>query len=216
MVLITDHFVLAALGKEYALPLLEVLYIKGWITASEVARELSIHVSTAQSYLVSMEEKKLIKSRFRPGRAKLVEYSLLDRSIQVSVDLEAMVSKKCSVAQEKARELYVKERLSAKVSYKWDEENRKILVINFMEKSKVLGRMGVSSTLQLSDVEGRFLWFLPQSTEDSKNVLQIAKEAGLENPEDIIQIVELLEFLAAEKIVVLEKGRKNNERKKKR
>ncbi len=216
MVLIADHFVLADLGKEYALPLLEVLYIKGWITASEMARELSIHVSTAQSYLASMEEKKLLKSRFRPGRAKLMEYSLLDKSIQVSIDLEAMVSKKCRNAKKKAREFYVKERLSAKVSYRWDEESRKILVINFMEKSKVLGRIGVSRTLQLSDVEGRFLWFLPQSTEDSKNVLHIAKEAGLENPEDLIQIVELLEFLAAEKIVVLEKGRKNNERKKKR
>lgn len=213
MTLITGPVVLAELGKEYTLPLLEILYIRGWTTASEAARELSIHISTAQSYFESMKEKKLIKSRFRPGRAKLVEYSIVDKSIKVNVDLETIVSEKCKVARKKASVFFVKEKPGAKVSYRWDEGNRKILEINFMEKSKAFGRIGISRTLQLSDVEGRFLWLLPQSTEDSKSVLQVAEEAGLTNPVDLIQVVELLEFLADEKIIILEKGRKKNERK---
>ena len=206
MTLKKDHKVLKELGKEHTIPLLEILYARGWTTASEAALGLSIHISTAQSYLESLKNKNLIRSRVRPNRARLVEYSLINKSIQVNIDFEAMISKKYEIAHNKAKRLFIKEKKGAKVSYEWNEEKRKIVMINYMEKSKSFGRMGVSHNLKLTDVEGRFLWLLPQSTEDPKNVLKIAQEAKLTNPVDIIKIMELIEILTIEKIIVIHEG----------
>lgn len=206
MTLKKDYKVLRELGKEHTIPLLEILCTRGWTTASEAALGLCIHISTAQSYLESLKDKNLIRSRVRPNRARLVEYSLLDKSIQVNIDFEAMISKKYKVAHDRAKKLFIREKKGAKVSYEWDEEERKIVMINFMEKSKSFGRMGVSHSLKLTDVEGRFLWLLPQSTEEPKNVLKIAQEVNLTNPTDIIRIMNLIEMLNIEKIIVIHEG----------
>ncbi|UCF07688.1 MAG: hypothetical protein JSW28_08610 [Thermoplasmata archaeon] len=208
MSLTIKYTALKELGKEHSLPILEILYLRGWVSASEAAREMGVHIATAQSYLESMKENKIIKARVRQGKSKLVEYSLHDKQMQVDLNLEKIMSQKCEIARNKAKDYFVREKKKARVTYRWDEEQRKILEINFMEKSKAFGRIGVSRTLQLSDVEGKFLWFLPQSTEKPKNVLKIAEKAELKRPEDLIQIIDLLEFLAEEKIIELEKGGK--------
>jgi hypothetical protein len=203
MTLNTDHKALAELGKEHAVPMLEVLYARGWLTASEASRELAIHISTAQSYLESLANLKLIQSRFRPGRANLVEYALIDKQINVNVDLDNILSERVNIALSRAPSLFIKEKANASVSYEWDESKMVILAINFMEKSKGFGRMGVGRSLKLTYAEGKFLWFLPQATEKEKSVQQIANEAGLTNPTDLIKILELVEMLALEKIIIV-------------
>ncbi len=208
--IVKDQNILSELGKDHALPLLEILFMRGWMIASEVARELSIHISTAQTYLESLREKNIVQSRYRSGRVRLVEYSLQDPSIQVNINLKEIISKNTKEAKEKARRLLIKERAGTNVSYEWDEENRKILAINFMEKSKKFGRLSISRTLQLTDVEGKFLWFLPQSTEKAKKVMKIAEEAGLNQGVDLIKIIELVEMLTNEKIIIM--SRKGEEK----
>lgn len=205
LTILKDQNALSELGKEHTIPLLEVLFMRGWLIASEVARELSIHISTAQSYLESLKEKNIVKSRNRTGRANLVEYSLQHPTIQVNIDLKDIITKKGKEAKEKARHFFIREIAGAKVSYEWDEEKRKILAINFMEKSKKFGRLNISRSIELTDIEGKFLWFLPQATEKPKNVLSITKEAGLNQNYDLIKIIELVELLSNEKIIIIYK-----------
>jgi predicted transcriptional regulator len=198
-----DQNVLSDLGKEHALPLLEVLFMRGWMISSEVARELSIHISTAQTYLESLRKNDVIQSRFRNRRSGPIEYSLQDPIIQVNIDLKQIISKKIKEAKKKAHYFLIKEKKKNNISYEWNEDERKILAINFLEKSKKFGRITVSHTLYLTNIEGKFLWNLPQSTEKSKTVLQIAGEADLRKDVDLIKIIDLVEMLEREKIIII-------------
>jgi predicted transcriptional regulator len=197
---------LADLGKEHAMPILEVLYARGWATSSEVALELSVHISTAQSYLEGLRAKGILQSRYREGRTGLVEYALVDTSVTVKIDLKKILEEKSKAARARADVLFIKEKKGANVSFEWDESRKMILAINFMEKSKKFGRVGIARTMRLTEVEGRFLWLLPQSTEAPKSVAQIANEAGITNPIDFIKVIELVEMLAHEKIIVVNQG----------
>lgn len=206
--LVADHTILGVLGKEFTMPIFENLYIRGWMTASEIARELSVHISTAQSYLESMAKKKLLKQRLRHERKNLVEYSLINPSIDIRIDIGELIEKKAEAARKKAENMYIKERSDDKISYEWDEVNRKILTINIMKKSKAQKRYEITSRIQLTDVEGRFLWFIPHPTESPENLGKIARDAGITNSFDFIKIVELVEMLAFEKIIELTKKAK--------
>jgi predicted transcriptional regulator len=201
--IVVDHTILGILGKELTIPIFENLYMKGWMTASEIARELSVHISTAQSYLESMTKNKLLKQRLRHTRKNLVEYSLKNPAIDIKINVKRIISKKAEIARKRAQDMFIKEKSTELVSYEWDEINRKILTINIMKKSKSVKRVRISKSIQLSDTEGRFLWFIPHPTENPKNVIRIAEVAGITETFDLIKIVDLLEMLAYEKIIIL-------------
>jgi len=201
--IVEDHTILGILGKELTIPIFENLYMKGWMTASEIARELSVHISTAQTYLESMTKKKLLKQRLRHTRRNLVEYSLKNPLIDVKIDVKTIISKKVEIARKKAQIMFIKEKTADLISYEWDEDNRKILRINIMKKSKSLNRLRIAKAIQLTDVEGRFLWFIPHPTENPKNVIQIAQDAEITHSFDLIKIVDLVEMLAYEQIIIL-------------
>jgi len=199
-----DHRVLPELGKEHALAVLEILFIRGSRTASEVARELDIHISTAQAYLETLQNFGILGSGPRDGRKGLVEYSLINPTLVITVNLASIIDAKAKIARGKAAKYRIREKAGAKVSYEWDEPQRKILSINFMERSKAFGRLNIAKSIQLSEVEGRFLWAMPQSTEAKASVLELAQKAGVDGPLDLIPVVELVEMLAREKVIELD------------
>ena len=192
---------LAELGKEHTLPILEILHVRGWRSASEVAAEISVHISTAQSYLEALKALGLVASRNRPGRKGQVEYSLPDGAIQVHLDIGHIIQEKGRHAMEKAETLLIREKKGANVSYEWDEAQKRIITVNIMKRSKAFGRVGVARSIKLSMAEGRFLWNLPQSTEDPKTVAQIAEESSVSNPFDMVRIIDLVDMLSMEKIL---------------
>ena len=198
-----DHRVLSELGKEHALSILEILFIRGPRTASEVARELDIHISTSQAYLESLQNFGVLGCGPREGRKGLVEYSLVNPNLIITIDLAKILDAKAKVARGKAAVYMIRERAGAKISYEWNEPERKILKINFMERSKALGRLNIARSIQLSEVEGRFLWALPQSTEARSSVLEVAHKARVDGPLDLIPIIELVEMLSREKVLEL-------------
>ena len=59
--------VMTALAREYCIDLLRELHGTGWSTASEVARNLGIHVATAMRKLSELEALQLLEKRVRAG-----------------------------------------------------------------------------------------------------------------------------------------------------
>ena len=201
-----DHRVLSELGKEHALSILEILYSRGPRTASEVARELDIHISTSQAYLEALQNFGVLGCGPREGRKGLVEYSLVNNTLQITIDLAKIIDAKAKVARGKSVVYMVREKAGAKISYEWNEPERRILKINFMERSKAFGRLNIARSIQLSEVEGKFLWAMPQSTEAPSSVLDVAKKAMVDGPLDLIPIIELVEMLSREKVLELEES----------
>jgi len=208
MALTLDHTALPLLGRDHALEILESLFARGWSSASETALELGVHISTAQAYLDALRNALLVHARPRTGRADIVEYAVADEQLQVRVDLRAITAAKVQAAQSRAARVQVQEKARAPVTYDWDEAARRILSINILEKAKGAGRVRVANTLRLTEVEGRFLWHLPQATEAPRTVAEISRLAGLTNPADLIKILDLLEMLAGQNIIVWKEGGK--------
>ena len=52
----------------------------------------------------------------------------------MKINVKSILKEKAEVAMKKAGNMYIKEKPGEKVSYEWDEVNRRILKINIMER----------------------------------------------------------------------------------
>lgn len=79
------------LGKEHCLDVMASVHASGWSTASEVARDLNIHIATAVKYLSELNELELLKRRTRKGKTReAFEYRTKSSRIRVEVDLRGL------------------------------------------------------------------------------------------------------------------------------
>lgn len=79
------------LGKEHSLDVMMNLHQHGWQTASEVARDLDIHIATAVKYLSELHELGLVNRRVRRARTrKAFEYQCEKEFIRIEFKLDAL------------------------------------------------------------------------------------------------------------------------------
>jgi predicted transcriptional regulator len=85
---------LFVLGKEHCLDVMINLNKNGWQTASEVARDLNIHIATAVKYLSELFELDFVDRRVKRGKTrKAFEYRVKDPKVTIEFDLSALKSK---------------------------------------------------------------------------------------------------------------------------
>ncbi|UCE75186.1 MAG: hypothetical protein JSV56_05650 [Methanomassiliicoccales archaeon] len=91
---------LFVLGKEHCLDVMINLNKNGWQTASQVARDLSIHIATAVKYLSELHELELVERRVKRGKTrKAFEYHVKDPRIKIEFDLSALKGKSLGVGE---------------------------------------------------------------------------------------------------------------------
>lgn len=79
---------LFVLGKEHCLDVMINLNKNGWQTASEVARDLNIHIATAVKYLSELYELDLVERRVKRGKTrKAFQYVIKDPKVRIEFDL---------------------------------------------------------------------------------------------------------------------------------
>jgi DNA-binding HxlR family transcriptional regulator len=82
------RFMLYVLGKEHSLDIIINLYKNGWQTASEVARDLGIHIATAVKYLSELHELGLVTRQEKKGRTRTTfEYKYRKQVISIEFEL---------------------------------------------------------------------------------------------------------------------------------
>ena len=85
---------LFVLGKEHCLDVMICVYKNGWQTASQVARDLNIHIATAVKYLSELYELGLVDRRIKKGKTReAFEYQLKNPKIKIEVDVSQLMSK---------------------------------------------------------------------------------------------------------------------------
>lgn len=83
------------LGKEHCLDVMICLHKNGWQTASEVARDLNIHIATAVKYLSELHEIDLVNRRVKRGKTRVAfEYQIKNPKVKIEFDLTSLMSKK--------------------------------------------------------------------------------------------------------------------------
>jgi predicted transcriptional regulator len=84
---------LFVLGKEHCLDVIINLYKNGGQTASQIARDLNIHVATAVKYLSELHELGLVDRRVKWGKTReAFEYQLKNPKINIEFDISQLMS----------------------------------------------------------------------------------------------------------------------------
>ena len=79
---------LFVLGKKHCLDVMICLYKNRWQTASQVARDLNIHIATAVKYLSELYELGLVDRQVKMGRTReAYEYQLKNPKIEIEIDI---------------------------------------------------------------------------------------------------------------------------------
>lgn len=187
-----------ALAREYSIELLQELYARGWSSASELAREMGIHVATAMRKLAELEALRLLEKRPRAD-SDVIEYRLAKPRVEILLDFDADGKASSRDAWRQAERILVKERPSRKVLLEGDDQAHRVRRILFL---KVLRRRTEARTMELSEPEGRFLWALPYASEAGRSVAEVCRRAGIESPLQLSRILASVPEL--EKLGILE------------
>lgn len=178
----------AALAREYSIELLQELHARGWSSASEVARDMGMHVATAMRKLGELQSLGLLEKRTRTG-TDVVEYRLPNARVEIVLDLASAATSSAKDAWSRADRILVKEKPNRKILLESDEKSRRVRRILFL---KVLRRRTEARTLELAETEGTFLWHLPFASEPARSVADICRRGGVENP---LHVARILEFV---------------------
>lgn len=177
-----------ALAREYSVEILQELHARGWSSASELAREMGIHIATAMRKLAELETLGLLEKRSRLG-ADVMEYRLAIPRIEIVLDFEADAKAASRDAWRQAERIFVKEHPDRKVVLESDDRARRVRRILFL---KVLRRRTEARTLELAEAEGAFLWHIPFASEPARSVAELCRRGGIENA---LQVSRILEFV---------------------
>jgi len=178
----------AALSREYAVEILRELHVQGWMGASELARDLGMHVATAMRKLAELDALGLLEKRTRAA-SDMTEYRLARTRIELVLDLEAEASKAAEGAWARAERVFVREKSSRDVLLEVDEGRKVVRRIVF---AGGLRRRAVVRTLELNGIEGAFLYNLPFGSEEGRSVAEVCRRAGISEP---LQVARVLEFV---------------------
>ena len=181
-------------AKEYAKDFLTLMVIYQDISASEAATRLGIHIKTAQDFLEGLEEAGiLVKREAAEGKRPYFRYSLKEKSIHITLDLEGLYDAKVHAAGAVWK---IKERKNSGALFK-EGRGERISAIQLYQGS---GRSREEWRLSLTDCQGRFLFHLPFPTESQSPVMEIMRKAGLDD-DCLPEIMDLVDILLAQKVI---------------
>ncbi|OQX22062.1 MAG: hypothetical protein BWK75_01740 [Candidatus Altiarchaeales archaeon A3] len=187
------------LSKEHCIDVVEILYLNGWLTATEIAEDLKIHIATAVKYLTELHEIGIAEKRTREGKYKdALEYRLINSEINLTLNFEQIIAEESKGVIEKAGIIKVKEKVRDDVHYEWDDEKQKILKINIIGAGI---RRGIQESIELSTSEGKFLWHTPYPSEEGLSVEQICENAGIKNPVEIKKMLKFVDVLKEKGVI---------------
>lgn len=186
-------------SKEYAEAFLTLLVIYRDISASEAAARLDIHIKTAQDFLVGLEEAGILEKReAAEGKRPYFRYTLKQKSIHITMDLEALHNPN---ARSSLGTYLIKECKNSGALFKEGRGER----ISSFSVFKGGGRSKVERRYSLTERQGRFLFHLPFPTESAVSVGNIMTKAGLEK-DDFPEILDLIDILTEHKIIEKKAG----------
>src|SRR5207245_6419228 len=169
---------MTALAREYSVDLLRELHGTGWSTASEVARNLGIHVATAMRKLSELEALGLLEKRVREG-TDLVEYRPVGGRVEIVLDFDGEAKAAARDAWSVAKRILVRERPNRKVVLEADERAEVVRRIVFV---KTVRLRTTAQVMELTEAEGGFLWHLPLAAQDAPSVAEVCRRGQIENP----------------------------------
>lgn len=179
----------ALLAKEYAESFIRLLVMYRDISASEAASRLDLHIKTAQDFLeellhLGIVEKKEVFEKKRP----YFRYTLIKEKLTIEIDFTAIYD---SSNEGDQLDWHIKEKMNAGATFTTSADNTYISSVSFMVGE---GRKRKVRKISLTELQGRFMFYLPFPSANFMSISEIMKNAGIEKKEtpEILDIVNLL------------------------
>ncbi len=181
----------AVLGKDLTGRILGILIRESYLSASEIAGKLNIHIATAQKYLLEMKDAGLVDCRTRRSPTRPTEeYWLTKKKVRIEVDLKPQ--RATSDMEKIANSIMIHLNDDVKVAFDTDDNRRTVSEILVLKEED---RPSISKRIKLDNVEGRFAWQLAASKSPTHSVMDVVKKAKL-NKSNLPQILKLVDKLS--------------------
>lgn len=181
----------AFLSKEYTEAFLKLIVAYNSISASEAASRIGLHIKTAQDFLEGLTQLGvLIKEEVYEKKRPYYRYSLKKPKIEFTIDFTYLFGRK---KPEAALAKKIRERKNADIVFSIVGSNQYIsnIVLRTGE-----GRERREKRINLTHMQGRFLYHLPFPSAPPMSVKEIMRKADVKESyaPEIVDLVEVLEI----------------------
>jgi hypothetical protein len=138
--------------------------------------------------LAELESMKLLKKKVRRGN-NVVEYNLNFPRLEIILDFDDETRKAMEGAWSHAEKTLVREKPHKNIVAEVGEEQERVLRLVFIKGRRLRSAVTI---MELTELEGRFLWHIPFSSQNRLSVADICRKASIENP---LHVAKILEFV---------------------
>ncbi|MFX0085822.1 MAG: hypothetical protein ACFFAU_09115 [Candidatus Hodarchaeota archaeon] len=196
-------------SNDYCLKILLLIFEKTkkreTLCATDVAKILDMHVSTATKYLDLLCKYEFVsKKQFHNKPGKPTYYASKSELIAISLDLSQLTNEiqdNLDINTIQNPLIREKPNIQERVSYEFNNDGS---ITNFIIKKKTKARRVVNQKIDLSRNESAFMKYLPHPTMEAECFLDICAKANLSDFYAIKGIISFLEKLKKYDIIEIE------------
>lgn len=175
------------LSKSFAKEFFRLLMTYKTISASESASRLNLHIKTAQDFLEGLEASGIVsKEEVVEKKRPYFRYTLIQEKIKIEFDLNRLIEK-----DKKTTDLdfiKIKEKKNANCVFKTSPKTGALSMVIFYSGE---GRNRQERKINLTDNQGKFLFYLPFPTEEPQSIQSLFEKSNIDKSfqEEVLDIV---------------------------
>ncbi len=175
------------LSKSFAKEFFRLLMTYKTISASEAASRLNLHIKTAQDFLEGLEAAGIVsKEEVIEKKRPYFRYTLIQEEIQLEFDLNRLIEK-----DKKTSDLdfiKIREKKNSNCVFKTSPKTGALATVVFFSGE---GRDRQERKINLTDNQGKFLFFLPFPTEEPQSIQSLFEKSDIDKSfqEEVLDIV---------------------------
>jgi len=183
------------LSKDYASEFFKLLQIYPALSASEAAARLSLHIKTAQDFLEGLEKAGILgRNEVYERKRPYFRYFLKQKKIKINCDLKELVG---SDDKEALKNKKINEKKNGPAHF---TSSAKSQILSSVTLITGQGRNKKERKINLTENQGRFLFFLPFPTEPPKAISSLMKKAGV-SEESFNEVLDIIGVLRDHKVI---------------
>ncbi len=175
-------------SKSFAGEMMALLVAYDSISASEAASRLNLHIKTAQDFLEGLSQLDVVSRReVKDGKRPYFRYRLVEKVLAFSIDFRQL-----DQWGDETEWLHkkIREKKGSGAKFTTSGKGNAISSITIFEGE---GRRQKARKINLTDIQGRFLYYLPFPTASFLSIGEILKKSKIEErPAEILDMVSLL------------------------
>jgi predicted transcriptional regulator len=175
------------LSKSFAKELFRLLITYKTISASEAASRLDLHIKTAQDFLEGLEAVGILsKEEVIEKKRPYFRYTLIQEKIKIEFNLNQLIEK-----DKKTTDLdfiIIKEKKNTNCVFKTSPKTGALSTVIFYSGK---GRDRQERKINLTDNQGKFLFYLPFPTEKPQSIQNLLVKANIDKSfqKEVLDIV---------------------------